>query len=217
MSDNSTVPRRSNGPRAPDERALLLSRAQGILQRLSPQKVHELVERPAAFEAAVKAALYALNGVPENSAEQESRENAGMFIGRPAKPLGVDEARSQYTSLITDCRPLRGLLSVKEFAERTGVKSKQTIMNWIDANRVVAWRSAKKAYVLPVEQLDEAGRPLNGLKEILPYFENGYLAWVWLTHPLRSFAGQTPLACLKHGEIDKVTASAAAFNDGAFG
>jgi hypothetical protein len=217
MSDNGTVPGCSSGALALDERALLLSRAQSILQRLSPQKVHELVEQPAVFEVAMRAALYALNGVPENDAEQERPENAGMFVGRPAKPLVVDEARSQYTSLITERRPLSGLLSVKEFAERAGVKSKQTIMNWIDANRVVAWRSAKKAYVLPAEQLDEAGRPLNGFKEILPYFENGYLAWAWLTRPLRSLAGQAPLACLKHGEIDKVRSSAAAFNNGAFG
>ncbi len=45
---------------------------------------------------------------------------------------------------------------------------------------------------------------VGGLKEVLPLFDDGYAAWVWLTTPLPALDDETPLFKLWQGALKKV-------------
>jgi hypothetical protein len=58
--------------------------------------------------------------------------------------------------------------------------------------------------VFPSEQLDDRGRLVGGLKEVLPLFDDGYAAWVWLTTPLPALDDETPPSKLREVALGKV-------------
>ena len=59
--------------------------------------------------------------------------------------------------------------------------------------------------------------PVDGLERIVPFFGDGYAAWIWLTTPRPSLDGVEPLVLLNQGECDRVIAAAAGDMQGDFG
>ena len=90
----------------------------------------------------------------------------------------------------------------------TGLKSRQTVHEWLKMGRVLGWQGAKRSFVFPIEQLDDRKRPLLGLNRVQQWFADGYVAWVWLTTPLAALDGARPLDRLRASDIDTVEASA---------
>ena len=109
------------------------------------------------------------------------------------------------------------LLTSDQLAARVGLKTRQSVHNWLRQRRVIGWRGAKRQYVFPADQLDERGRPLTGLEPILAHFGEGYATWVWLTTPLPALDGQKPLQLLRSGERDRVMTAVQGDMQGDFG
>lgn len=109
------------------------------------------------------------------------------------------------------------LLTSDQLAARVGLKTRQSVHNWLRQGRVIGWRGAKRQYLFPADQIDERGRPLTGLEPILDHFGDGYAAWVWLTTPLSALDGQKPLQLLRSGERDRVMAAVQGDLQGDFG
>ena len=167
---------------------------------LSPGAVAELVAHPDAVQSALAVAADALS----------AKGLAGdVEIIRGAQPRRID-AEEADRRIGARTRPGRkeDLLTSEELAGRAGLKTRQSIHDWLKKGRIVGWQAAKRGYVFPAGQLDDRGRPLKGLDRIVLNFEDGYAVWVWLTTPLVSFDGAPPLALLRKGEIDRVAAAA---------
>jgi hypothetical protein len=103
-----------------------------------------------------------------------------------------------------------------ELAARVGLKTRQSVHDWLKKGRIAGWRGAKRGYVFPADQFDERGRPLEGLDRVIALFGDGYAAWTWLTTELASLDGATPLGLLAGGEIDRVAQAAKGDRQGDF-
>ena len=122
----------------------------------------------------------------------------------------MDSKREAARRISARTRPGDGeeLLSSDELAARIGLRTRQSVHDWMRKGRIVGWRGAKRGYLFPAQQVDERGRPPDGLEWIVPSFGDGYAAWVWLTTPLPSLDGAKPLELLHNGEVDIVAAAA---------
>lgn len=150
--------------------------------------------------------------------EEQNHQVGGEILhvrGRHDPPMTPEEAEAAYAQVPKGRDPDWGLVSTANFARHAGVSS-STVKKWIREGTVVAWKRGQRAYVLPSGQLDAAGRPIEGLREIVPAFGDGYLAWDWLTAPSAALKGKTPLKALAEGNDDEVTRLANAYLDGAF-
>lgn len=125
-----------------------------------------------------------------------------------AKPVLIDEAQAQERlNARTEAGREVDLLNSGELAKRAGVKTRQSVHDWLKKGRIVGWEGAKRGYVFPAGQLDKRGRPVKGIDKISGLFPDGYTAWSWLTTPLRALDNATPLSLLQGGEIERVTAA----------
>lgn len=125
------------------------------------------------------------------------------------KPQRVDADEADRRMLVrTRSGDREELLSSDEFATRIGLKTRQSVHDWLRRGKIVGWEGAKRGYVFPADQLDELGRPLAGLERVVHRIGNGYAAWIWLTTPLPSLNRTKPLALLRQGESDNVVAAA---------
>ena len=181
---------------------------------LSAAHVAALVAHPAAVRSALAAAADVL-----------SADDAGRRDGRPgaletiagAEPEIADAAQAQrQLSARTREGPRETLLSSDELAARAGLKTRQSVHDWLKKGKIVGWRGAKRGYVFPAEQFDARGRPLAGLASVVAQFGDGYAAWVWLTTPRPSLDGARPLTLLAGGEIDRVANAAEGDRQGDF-
>jgi len=103
------------------------------------------------------------------------------------------------------------LLTPKEFAQRSEVKSDQTIRNRLRQGRLIGWRQGKRGYVLPGGQINRKGRTIAGLGEILEIIGDPKLAWEWTTQANSELNGQTPLTLLRRGSKKRVLSAATAY------
>lgn len=175
---------------------------------LSPAHVAALVAHPDAVRSALAAAADAL------SARDGERV---VTIGAGAPELvGAAESDRRLSARAVEGAP-ETLLTSDELAARAGLRSRQSVHDWLKKGRIVGWRGAKRGYVFPAGQFDERGRPLDGLDSVVGQFVDGYAAWVWLTAPRPSLDGAKPLALLARGEIDRVAAAARGDRQGDFG
>ena len=108
------------------------------------------------------------------------------------------------------------LLTSDELAERVGLKTRQSVHDWLKKGRIVGWRGARRGHVFPAGQLDERGQPFEGLDRVAGLFGDGYTVWVWLTTELSSLDGAKPLTLLAGGEIDRVVKAAEGDRQGDF-
>ena len=168
-----------------------------VAGHLSPAHVAALVAHPSAVRAALAVAADAL---------------VADEAGRLVESIGSDEPQrigSAETVRRVSAHTRKGspetLLTSDELAARVGLKTRQSIHDWLKRGRIVGWRGAKRGYVFPAEQLDDRGCPLEGLNRVAEQFDDGYAAWVWLTTERASLDGDKPLALLAKGEVDRVT------------
>ena len=170
---------------------------------LKPTDVARLVRHPRAVRRALAFAA-------ETLAEDVRPEPARVeVIGRGKRPTKVKaaEARRRLEAR-TRTLEVPSLLSSEEFAKKAGLKNRQSVHNWFKKGRVVGWAGAKRGLVFPADQLDERGRLVEGLKDVLPFFPEGYAAWGWLTTPLMALDDETPLSRLREGEVERVLEAA---------
>lgn len=170
--------------------------------RLSPRDVHALVSHPNAVLGALAAAA---SVIPDSAGHDQAIE----AIGSPAEANRVADGEARYR---LDQRSRRAretaLATSDEFAARAGLKTRQSVHDWLRKGRTIGWVGAKRGFVFPLAQLDERNRPVAGLEHICPLFPDGHAAWVWLTTPLATLDGATPLSRLKAGETDRVVSAA---------
>ena len=181
---------------------------------LSAAHVAALVAHPAAVRSALAAAADVL-----------SADDAGRRDGRPGALETIAGAEPEIASAAQAQRQLSArtregtretLLSSDELAARAGLKTRQSVHDWLKKGKIVGWRGAKRGYVFPAEQFDERGRPLAGLASVVAQFGDGYAAWVWLTTPRPSLDGVRPLTLLAGGELERVANAAEGDRQGDF-
>ena len=62
-----------------------------------------------------------------------------------------------------------------ELASRVGLKTRQSVHDRLKKRgRIVGWQGARRGYVFPAGQLDERGRPLEGLDRLAGLLHDGY-------------------------------------------
>ena len=197
---------------------MILDQAEGIRElegmlheavvHLSPEHVAALVAHPSAVRAALAVAADAL------VADEAGRMVESIGSDEPQRVGSAEPARRM--SAHTRKGSPETLLTSDELAARVGLKSRQSIHDWLKTGRFVGWRGAKRGYVFPAEQLDDRGCPLKGLDRVAEQFDDGYAAWVWLTTEHASLDGDKPLALLAKGEGDRVAEAVEADKQGDF-
>ena len=179
----------------------LTSVVRDAAKRLSAAGVAVLVANPTAITSALVATASALSASEARSRPPETIAGASPVLVDQEVSLARLGARTKKGRET-------GLLTSDGLAERAGLKTRQSIHDWLKKGRVLGWEGAKRGVVFPEGQLDDRGRPLVGISRIGKLFPDGYTAWVWLTTPLRALDGATPLSLLRNGEVDRVVAAA---------
>ena len=177
--------------------------------RLSPAHVATLVAHPDAVRSALAVAAEVLT--------REHTAQAGVETIAGAEPVRVSAGEAaERMAARTREGAAETLLTSDELAARVGLKTRQSVHDWLKSGKIVGWRGAKRGYVFPAEQLDDRGRPIQGLDRVVEGFEDGYAAWVWLTTELASLDGVTPLALLSDGQVSRVAKAAEGDRQGDF-
>ena len=179
---------------------------------LSPAHIEALVAHPEAVRSALAVTAASLSS---NVAAQARRRDSGSEIPPADDIVTRGEPASRYQERARTGSGER-LLTSSELAARVGLKTRQSVHDWLRSGKIVGWQGAKRGYVFPTEQFDERNRPLPGLKRVVMQFEDGYAAWVWLTTPRHSLDGEEPLTLLARGESDRVTDAATGDKQGDF-
>ena len=179
---------------------VLATLVQDTATNLGPHAVAVLVNHPDAVRAALAVAADAL------SAKGTDKEIA---VIRGSEPHLVQKSETGRRIAERTRMGIReDLLTSEQFAARAGLKTRQSVHDWLKKGRIVGWQGAKRGYFFPAGQFDERGQPLKGLDRITPQFEDGYAAWRWLTAPLAALDGAEPLALLCKGQAALVEAAA---------
>lgn len=145
-------------------------------------------------------------------------EEAKTVAGPPARLLDHAEAERRVSRRTRVVRSEGGeLLTSEEFARRTGARSRQSVHNLLRKGRVIGWEGTKRGFVFPAEQLDERGRPLNGLGGVVPHFEGHYSAWCWLRDGHDALDGARPIDLLRQNDVARVESAARGYAQGDFG
>ena len=177
--------------------------------RLSPAHVAALVAHPGAVRSALAVVADML------SAEGAGRVEIETMAGAAPRLVDGEETTRRPTARMGTGRP-GPLLTSDELATRVGLKTRQSVHDWLKRGRIVGWRGAKRGYFFPADQFGERGRPLEGLDRVVGLFGDGYAAWEWLTTKLASLDGAMPLTLLASGEIDRVAKAAEGDRQGDF-
>ena len=177
--------------------------------RLSPAHVAALVAHPDAVRSALAVAADVL------TLDDEAGSRVEIVAGADPVRTGAEEAAGRMAEHTRGGAP-ETLLTSDEFADRVGLKTRQSVHDWLRKGRIVGWRGARRGHVFPVGQLDVRGRPFEGLDRLAGLFDDGYAAWVWLTTELSSLGGVKPLTLLAGGEIDRVLRAAEGDRQGDF-
>ena len=172
-------------------------------KRLKPKDVERLVRHPGVVRRAL---AFAAETLAEDVHSEVPRVEA-IGRGERAAPAKAAEVRRRLAAR-TRSVEVPSLLNSEEFAHKAGLKNRQSVHNWLKKGRVVGWTGAKRGFVFPAEQLDDRGRLVDGLEEVLPLLGDGYAAWVWLTTPLPALDDQMPLSRLREGALEQVLEAA---------
>ena len=177
--------------------------------RLSPAHVAALVAHPDAVRSALAAAADVL------TLDDEAQSGVEVVGGAEPLRVGAEEAAGRMEERSRAGAP-ETLLTSDELAARVGLKTRQSVHDWLKKGRIVGWRGARRGHVFPARQLDARDRPFEGLDRVAGLFDDGYAAWVWLTTELSSLDGAKPLTLLAGGEIDRVVKAAEGDRQGDF-
>ena len=169
--------------------------------RLSATQVAALVARPDAVRSVLAVAAELLAA---DDAKQPGIETVGGFESVHATDEKADGRMKQR---MREGAP-ETLLTSDELAARVGLRTRQSVHDWLRKGRIVGWKGAKRGYLFPEGQFDERNRPLKGLDRVVGLFGDCYTAWSWLTTPRPSLDGAMPLELLAGGQIDRVEKAA---------
>lgn len=180
------------------------------VSRLNPAHVLALVAHPSAVLSALAAAAGALS---QEDADKPARVE--KITGAEPRLVETAEVRRRISARKSEGATAE-LLTTDELAARVGLKSRQSVANWLKKGKIIGWQGSRRGYVFPVEQFDERNRPLPGLNCVVDRFNDGYAAWIWLTTPRPSLDGAMPLTLLARGEADQVALAAQGDRHGDF-
>ena len=180
---------------------------------LSPGVIDALIARP----DAVRGALAATGALLARDAARRSARDEIETIGLVAEPSRSPEEVGRILEARTiPYEPDEEVLSSNEVAARLGLKSRQSVHDWLRKGKIVGWQTAKRGYMFPAKQLDERNQPIEGLGDIVALFEDAYAAWLWLTTPRNALDGEEPLTELAKGHRDRVIDAAQGHLQGDF-
>lgn len=181
---------------------------------LSSTDLTTLVKNQDAVFAAWVAVLQAFLKTYANT-DTEQQPDVEIIKGEKSHRISAAKAKEKLARRTIPIEE-ENLLTSDELAARVGLKTRQSVHDWLRKGKIIGWRRAKRGYVFPAGQLDERGRPPEGLEKVVSYFGDGYTAWFWLTTPRNSLDGMDPLALLRKGEIDRVVDAAIGDRQGDF-
>ncbi len=134
---------------------------------------------------------------------------AGQVDGVEPTLLSQEEAERRLAQRVRSRTVSTGsLLTTEQVREHTTLKTRKSVHDWRRTGRIIGWQGAKRGYAFPAEQFDDRGQPLEGLQCVCDHFPDGYSAWIWMTTPLESLDGDTPLDQLRDGQISRVARAA---------
>jgi hypothetical protein len=190
----------------------LLSMVMEALERLPDAQRRRLAaESPDTITLALTSALAALAG----KGARTSRKRVGSR--RAPRILSATEATRRLDARTRALDPhAPDLLGSDDFARAMGLKTRQSVLDRLARNLIVGWRAGNGSYRFPLAQLDDRGRPPEGLDKLLPLFEDGHQAWAWLTTPMANLGDRTPLERLRDTDLDAVMKAAQADAQGDF-
>ena len=181
---------------------------------LSSATLAELIKNQDAVFSALIVFLKALSKTHANtSTEQQPRVE--IIKGEKLHRISAAKAKKEIARRTIPIEE-ENLLTSDELAARVGLKTRQSVHDWLHKGKIVGWRGAKRGYVFPEGQLDERGRPPEGLEKVVSYFDDSYTVWFWLTTPRNSLDGMEPLVLLRKGEVDRVVNAAVGDRQGDF-
>ena len=148
---------------------------------LSATEVATLVEFPDAVRLAL---IVAANALFSEEVDRSHIDKSTIETITGEAPHYVSSADA-YRQMSKRTKPGKSedLLTTSELAAQIGLKTRQSVHNWLRKGKIIGWRGAKRGYVFPALQFDNLSRPLKGLERITLNFGDGYAAWVWLTTP----------------------------------
>ncbi len=188
---------------------------QVAVQKLPVKIMQRLVNHPEAVASALAAAATVIDA---DSSVRSHSEPAVERVGNVA-PLKRISAKAAEAELKRRTGPgdAGELLTSEAFAERAGIKSRQTVHQWVKKGAIIGWEGAKRGLQLPAEQLDARGQPVPHLETLHGIFANSYALWVWLRSPVTALDDATPIDLLRNHEVDPVLSAAHAEQQGDFG
>lgn len=126
---------------------------------LSPAHVEALVAHPTAVRSALAVAADVL------SMDDKERSGVETITGKEVWQVGAEEADARMAEH-TSKGATETLLTSDELAKRIGLKTRQSVHDWLKKGRIAGWRGARRGHVFPAGQLDERGRPLDDLDRL---------------------------------------------------
>lgn len=177
----------------------LASVIQATAVALSPRAVATLVAHPDAVWGALAVAADALLAKDSDKGPEVIRGADSQLVERREADMRI----AGHTGIGT----VENLLTSTQLAELVGLKTRQSVHDWLKKGRIIGWLGAKRGYVFPAGQLDERGRPVKGLDRIARQFGDAYTTWCWLTAPYDGLDGKEPLTLLRQGKATLVEAA----------
>ncbi len=103
------------------------------------------------------------------------------------------------------------MIGVSEAAVRLKI-SRTTVYDWVEKKMLLGWKSTKRGFTIPAEQILGPGKVVPGLPEVLEIIEDPELAWEFLSNEW-PFADDMarPIDKLKAGSIEDVIGAAPSF------
>lgn len=188
------------------EREAVEQLAEVVKDTLNATAVSTLLAHPDALRSALAVAAEVLSKKADQvevlrgvKSRQVSAREAGRRIDARTQPDTETE-----------------LLNADEVAVRVGVKTRQSVHDWLKKKKILGWERTKRSYVFPLRQFDERGRPPPGLAALLEITGDAFETWHWMVCESSALDGATPLECLRTGELERVLAAAKGMAQGDF-
>ncbi len=188
---------------------------QVAVQKLPVKTMQRLVKHTEAIASALAAAAAVIDADASSSGYPEPAvEQVGSVM--PLKRISAEAAEAELQRR-TGPGDVGKLLTSEVFGERAGIKSRQTVHQWVKKGAIIGLEGEKRGLQLPAEQLDARGQPIPHLEALQGIFVDGYTLWMWLRSPVAVLVNRTPLELLRTHEIDRAIAAAHAEQQGDFG
>lgn len=195
----------ARNPRAPASELNSMARFVSIYVDVFSQRMLKLADEKKLRKVLEQVAdqLVTDEGARDTSAEPMRGNGLGEV-------LNLTEGRARLATYATPtpieewAGPVGG---AKDIEAQFGV-GRSTLSTWQKNGAVVGLLRGQRKLAYPLEQFID-GRPLQGLSDVVAAAPDARSAWLWLRQPHGALGGETPLALLRAGKRDQVTALAA--------